>query len=66
MTATNDQITQNHLTCLMITHHLDDALKYGNRLIVLDNGNITYDIAGDQKDNLTKEELLSFFNDIEE
>ncbi|EHM00182.1 ATP-binding cassette domain-containing protein [Lentilactobacillus parafarraginis] len=66
MNATNDQITRNHLTCLMITHHLDDALKYGNRLIVLDNGKITYDIAGDEKDNLTKEELLSFFNEIEE
>lgn len=45
---------------------LDDALKYGNRLIVLDNGKITYDIAGDEKDNLTKEELLGFFSDIEE
>ncbi|GHP14504.1 ABC transporter ATP-binding protein [Lentilactobacillus fungorum] len=65
MQATNDQITRNHLTCLMITHHLDDALKYGNRLIVLDNGKITYDIAGDEKDNLTKEELLSFFNDLD-
>lgn len=66
MQATNDQITRNHLTCLMITHHLDDALKYGNRLVVLDHGKITYDIAGDEKDNLTKEELLSFFNDLDD
>ncbi len=66
MNATNDQIIQNHLTCLMITHHLDDALKYGNRLIVLDHGKITYDIRGDKKDHLSKEELLTFFNEIEE
>lgn len=65
MTATNDQITRNHLTCLMITHHLDDALKYGNRLIVLDHGKITYDVSGDEKDNMTKEELLGFFSDID-
>lgn len=65
MNATNNQITTNHLTCLMITHHLDDALKYGNRLIVLDHGKITYDISGSEKDHLTKEELLGFFNEIE-
>ena len=49
----------------MITHHLDDALRYGNRLIVLDQGQIKYDVRDEEKAQLTKEKLLSFFDIIE-
>ncbi|MFC6165336.1 ABC transporter ATP-binding protein [Lactiplantibacillus dongliensis] len=65
MTQTNQRVTQEKLTCLMITHHLDDALKYGNRLIVLDQGQIKYDVRGAEKAALTKDKLLSFFDTIE-
>lgn len=65
MAQTNQRVTQEKLTCLMITHHLDDALKYGNRLIVLDQGQIKYDVRGAEKAALTKEKLLSFFDTIE-
>jgi len=65
MHQTNERVTQEKLTCLMITHHLDDALKYGNRLIVLDQGKIKFDVRGADKDRLTKEKLLSFFDTIE-
>lgn len=65
MAQTNQRVTQEKLTCLMITHHLDDALKYGNRLIVLDQGQIKYDVRGEEKAQLTKEQLLGFFNTIE-
>lgn len=65
MNITNDTIQAQKLTCLMITHHLDDALKYGNRLIVLHQGRISYDISGENKKKLTKEQLLTFFNDIQ-
>ncbi|MFC6182179.1 ABC transporter ATP-binding protein [Lactiplantibacillus daowaiensis] len=65
MHQTNQRVTQENLTCLMITHHLDDALKYGNRLIVLDQGQIKYDVRGAEKTELTKEKLLSFFDTIE-
>ncbi|ETY73634.1 ABC transporter ATP-binding protein [Lactiplantibacillus fabifermentans] len=65
MHQTNERVTQENLTCLMITHHLDDALKYGNRLIVLDQGKIKFDVRGDEKKQLTKEKLLSFFDTIE-
>lgn len=66
MTTTNERITQQGLTCLMITHHLDDALKYGNRLIVIGNGKITYDVAGADKAQLTQEKLYSFFSDLQD
>ncbi|WP_338208773.1 ABC transporter ATP-binding protein [Lactiplantibacillus paraxiangfangensis] len=65
MVQTNQRVTQEKLTCLMITHHLDDALKYGNRLIVLDQGQIKYDVRDEEKAQLTKEQLLSFFDTIE-
>lgn len=65
MHQTNERVTQEKLTCLMITHHLDDALKYGNRLIVLDQGKIKFDVRGAEKAALTKEKLLSFFDTIE-
>ena len=65
MTQTNQRVTEEKLTCLMITHHLDDALRYGNRLIVLDQGQIKYDVRDEEKAQLTKEKLLSFFDIIE-
>ncbi|MFD1466188.1 ABC transporter ATP-binding protein [Lapidilactobacillus mulanensis] len=65
MKQTNETITKQQLTCLMITHHLDDALKYGNRLIVLNAGVITLDVSGAEKQALTKTKLLEFFGNIE-
>lgn len=64
MTATNDRIAADHLTCLMITHRLEDALKYGNRLIVLNAGKITFDVRGEEKKQLTREQLFNFFEDL--
>ncbi|KRK97003.1 ABC-type uncharacterized transport system, ATPase component [Secundilactobacillus odoratitofui DSM 19909 = JCM 15043] len=66
MTTTNERITAENLTCLMITHHLDDALKYGNRLIVIGNGQITFDVSGAEKQALTQETLYSFFSDLQD
>jgi putative ABC transport system ATP-binding protein len=65
MHQTNLHVTEQQLTCLMITHHLDDALKYGNRLIVLDQGKVKFDVRGQAKAELTKDKLLSFFDTIE-
>ncbi|MFW7433108.1 ABC transporter ATP-binding protein [Vagococcus carniphilus] len=62
MVLTNDLIQNNQLTCLMITHRMEDALKYGNRLIVLENGEIKKDISENEKSKLTMEDLLSFFS----
>lgn len=61
--ATNERITQDHLTALMITHHLEDALTYGNRLIVLKDGQIKADFVGEEKQKLTTEKLYTYFED---
>ena len=61
--ASNERITQDHLTALMITHHLEDALTYGNRLIVLKDGQIKADFTGEEKQKLTTEKLYTYFED---
>ncbi|MFD1393412.1 ABC transporter ATP-binding protein [Lacticaseibacillus jixianensis] len=61
MTLTNTIVQQEHLTCLMITHQLEDALAYGNRLIVLQDGQLVADYAGAQKAALTRADLLQYF-----
>lgn len=61
--ATNERITKDHLTALMITHHLEDALTYGNRLIVLKDGQIKADFKGKEKQALTVDKLYQYFED---
>lgn len=61
LAITDRLVTENHLTTLMVTHNMYDAIRYGNRLIMLHEGNVVVDIAGDRKKNLTVEDLLSLF-----
>ena len=57
-----DQIVEkNHLTTLMITHNMKDAITHGNRLIMMHEGNIIIDVSGEEKKNLTVEQLLKLF-----
>ena len=58
---TEQVVTENKLTTLMITHNMRDAIKYGNRLIMLNNGHIVLDIKGEEKQNLTVQDLLQKF-----
>ena len=60
---TTKVIEEDKLTTLMITHNMKDAIKYGNRLIMLDNGHIVLDISGEEKKNLTIEQLLRKFDE---
>jgi len=60
---TNEIVTENKLTTLMITHNMRDALLYGDRLIMLHNGHILMDVRGDKKKKLTIEDLLKKFED---
>ena len=62
MELTQNTIEKKQLTCIMITHHLKDALKYGNRMIILNDGKIVLDKSGKEKDNLTEDEVLKFFS----
>ena len=57
-----DRIVQeNHLTTLMITHNMKDAIAHGNRLIMMNEGKIVVDVEGEEKKKLTVEQLLDLF-----
>ena len=62
MELTERMVTEEkHLTTLMITHNMRDAIRYGNRLIMLHAGRIILDISGQEKKDLTVPELLEMF-----
>ncbi len=56
-------INENHLTALMVTHNMKDAIVHGNRLIMMNNGRIIYDVRGEEKKNLTVDMLLAKFSE---
>lgn len=58
---TKEIVEKNKLTSLMITHNMQDAIKYGNRLIMLHAGEVIFDIRGEEKQKLTVEKLLEMF-----
>ena len=61
---TNKVVTENNLTTLMVTHNMNDAIKYGNRLIMMDHGSIIFDISGEEKKNLKVPDLLAKFEEV--
>ena len=61
----SDQIVEeNGLTALMITHNMTDAIKHGNRLIMMNEGKIILDISGEEKKKLTKQMLMDKFAEV--
>jgi len=63
MNLTQTIVETNHLTTMMITHKMSDALTYGNRLVMVQDGQIKLDVRGAAKDGLRQEELMSLFAD---
>lgn len=61
LNLTDELISADNITTLMITHNMKDAIKYGNRLIMMNNGKIIYDISGEDKKNLQVSDLLDLF-----
>ena len=59
--TTEKIVRKDNLTTLMITHNMKDAIAHGNRLIMMNNGNIILDISGEEKKSLTVEDLLEKF-----
>lgn len=55
-------VNEQHLTTIMITHNMSDAIRYGNRLIMMSKGKIAVDISGEKKKKLTIPELLEMFS----
>ena len=64
MELTDDFVSKDHLTALMITHHMEDALKYGNRLIVMKEGRIIQDLNKDQKAKMKISDYYQLFEQI--
>ena len=58
---TDQLIQENKLTTMMVTHNMRDAIKHGNRLIMMHDGRIILDIRGEEKQKLTVEDLLQRF-----
>ncbi|MDO4866641.1 MAG: ATP-binding cassette domain-containing protein [Clostridia bacterium] len=54
-------VTENNLMTLMVTHNMRDAIRYGNRLIMMNEGHVILDISGDEKKHLTVEMLMNAF-----
>ena len=62
MELTDRIVREDRLTTLMITHNMRDAIQYGNRLIMLNNGRIVVDVSGAEKKKLTVSQLLDLFS----
>lgn len=57
-------IAENHLTAMMVTHNMRDAIAHGNRLIMMHEGKVILNIAGEEKKKLTVEDLLHQFERV--
>ena len=62
MAATVDAVERNRLTALMVTHNMQHAIDYGNRLIMMMDGRIIYEAQGAEKHGLTVEALVERFH----
>ncbi len=60
---TAEIVEEQKLTALMVTHNMKDAIQLGNRLIMMHEGRIIYDVAGEEKKNLTVDDLLKKFGE---
>lgn len=63
--ALTDSIVRDlKITCLMITHNMQSALDLGNRTLMMNNGNIIYDVSGKERNSITVNDLLSKFKEV--
>ncbi|MEA3360426.1 MAG: ATP-binding cassette domain-containing protein [Thermodesulfobacteriota bacterium] len=61
MDLTKKIIQENNLTTIMVTHNMQQAIQYGNRMIMLHEGKVQFDIEGEEKKNLTVEDVVKRF-----
>ena len=64
LALTDKIIKENSLTAMMVTHNMRDAIAHGNRLIMMNNGQVVLNISGEEKKNLTVEDLLMKFEEV--
>ncbi len=58
---TEELVAEKHLTAMMVTHNMSDAIRLGNRLIMMDGGRVVVDVSGEEKKRLHKADLLEMF-----
>lgn len=61
MNVTEKLISKEEITTLMVTHNMNHALAYGNRLIMMHEGKIVEDIRGEKKKSLTTKDVITMF-----
>ena len=61
MDLTDSMVRENKLTTLMVTHNMNQALKYGNRMVMLHQGKVQLDIQGEEKKKMTVAEIIAEF-----
>jgi putative ABC transport system ATP-binding protein len=66
MNATLAAVSGAHLTTLMVTHNMAHALRFGNRLLMMNAGRIVLDVAGEEKAKLTVEGLVERFHLVDD
>ena len=62
LALTKKIVAENHITCLMITHNIPSALALGNRTIMMKDGTIVMELGGEERANMTAEQLLQAFH----
>lgn len=63
LALTKNIIAERKITCLMVTHNMHQALELGNRTFMMDSGHVVFDVAGEERANLSVEDLLEKFKD---
>ncbi len=61
LTLTRDIVSRNHITCLMVTHNMRNALDLGNRTLMMNDGQIVLDVRGEARQHMTVNDLLERF-----
>ena len=61
---TNSIVKENNITCMMITHNMESALREGNRTIMMHKGTIIYDVEGEERKHLSVSDLLDHFRTV--
>lgn len=63
LNLTKKIVAEKNITCLMVTHNMTQALELGNRTLMMDNGNIVFDVKGDERSSMSVDDLLFKFRD---
>ena len=62
LNLTKKIVEENHITCLMVTHNMHQALTLGNRTLMMEEGKVVLDVSGKERENMTVQDLLNQFN----